>query len=157
MGVTGEKQLNLSQLLHVFSLLILASCAGAASKSDLDDEVRRLCGIDGGVKIYETVRLPPEKLNQWGQPNFYLPTEGQNALGAEYTFHRERKYLREGNPSLRRSHYSIVRRSDNKLLGESISYSRGGGDAPGPWQPSSYSCPEIAGDIPLLTKVFLAQ
>jgi len=136
------------------ALPLVAACAGGPSKSDLDDEVRRLCAIDGGVKVYETVKLPAEKFNQWGQVNFYRPTQNENALGPEYVFKWELKFLREGNPSLRRSHYSVLRQSDHKLLGESISYSRGGGDIPGPWQPSSFSCPEIAGDVPLLTKIF---
>ncbi len=30
-------------------------------------EVDRLCAIDGGLKIYETVSLPPEKFNEYGQ------------------------------------------------------------------------------------------
>jgi hypothetical protein len=63
-------------------------------------------------------------------------------------------YLRTGSPSLHQSKVEVIRLADSKLLGESIGYSRGGGDLPGPWQPSSFSCPQEYGDIPLLTKIF---
>lgn len=35
-------------------------CFAGCEKSYLDDEVRRLCAIDGGVKVHETVRLSEE-------------------------------------------------------------------------------------------------
>jgi hypothetical protein len=124
-------------------LPLMASCA-MLRKAELDAEVRRLCAIDGGIKVYETVRLPPDKFNQWGQINFYQPTQGENTLGAEYIFKEEQHYYRRGNPEMSRSHYQVIRRSDNKLLGELIHYGRGGGDMPGPWHDSSFSCPDPA-------------
>ncbi len=124
-------------------LPLVASCA-TPGKAELDAEVRRLCAIDGGIKVYETVRLPPDKFNQWGQINFYRPTQGENTLGSEYLFKQETTYYRQGNPEMSRSHYQVIRRSDNKLLGELIRYGRGGGDMPGPWHDSSFSCPDPA-------------
>jgi hypothetical protein len=47
------------------SLLAFASCSSEADR--LDAEAQRLCAIDGGVKVYETVVLPPEKFNELGQ------------------------------------------------------------------------------------------
>lgn len=38
----------------VLLLLLLTGCSSAPSKSDLDAEVKRLCAIDGGIKVYET-------------------------------------------------------------------------------------------------------
>lgn len=120
----------------------------------LDAEVKRLCAIDGGIKVYETVKLPADKFNQWGQVNFYNPTRGENSLGEQYIFKSETKYYQKGNPELWRSHYQVIRRLNGKLLGESISYSRRGGDVSGPWHESSYGFPEERGDIQLLMKVF---
>ncbi len=58
-----------------------------SEKARLDREVERLCAIDGGVKVYETVTLPPDKFDKkYGQINFYRPTQGENALGPEYIF-----------------------------------------------------------------------
>jgi hypothetical protein len=127
----------------------------AGEKMYYDAQVNRLCAKDGGIKIYETVKLPVERFNQWGQPNFYKPTQRENALGPEYVFRWDLHYILKGNPSLHRSHTQVFRRSDNKLLGEAIDYSRGGGDLPGPWQPSAFTCPETAGHIALLTRIFV--
>ena len=58
----------------------------AGEKWWLDYQVRELCAKDGGVKVYETVTLPPDKFNQYGQINFYKPTQGENTLGSEYIY-----------------------------------------------------------------------
>lgn len=141
-----------------FALLLLplaAACtSGPLVKAALDDEVRRLCAIDGGIKVYETVKLPADKFNQWGQANFYRPTQGENALGPAYRLRTVVDYLRKNGASIRRYHVQVIRSSDEVLLGESIGYDRGGGDIPGPWQPSSYSCPEKHGEI-VIDRVFL--
>lgn len=121
----------------------------------LDKQVRELCAKDGGIKVYETVKLPGEKFDKYGFINFYRPTQKENALGAEYVFKRDIQYYREGNPSLYRYHVQVFLKHSGRLLGESIGYTRGGGDLPGPWQPSSFSCPDKYGEIPLLTGVFV--
>ena len=143
----------------LFTLLLLplatACSSGPIAKAALDDEVRRLCAIDGGIKVYETVKLPADKFNEWGQVNFYRPTQGENALGPEYQFKREMTYYRAGNPSMSRVSIRVYRKSDQKLLGESISYGRGGGDLPGPWHDSSYHCPSEYGDQALFRKIFI--
>jgi hypothetical protein len=84
--------------------------------------------------------------------NFYKPTQDENALGPEYIFKSETTYYRKGNPEMWRTHVQIIRRSDNRLLGESTRYSRRGGDLTGPWHPSSFSCPK---DIGLIEKIFI--
>lgn len=137
-------------------LPLVASCA-TPSKSELDAEVKRLCAIDGGIKVYETVKLPADKFNEYGQINFYHPTQGENTLGPEYLFKQETTYYRQGNPEMSRSHYQVIRRSDNKLLGETILYGRGGGDLPGPWHDSSFRCPDpVEGEPNALLKSIFA-
>ena len=123
-------------------MLLLASCT-TANKSELDEEIRRLCATDGGIKVFEQVPLPQDKFNQYGQINFFRPTQGENSLGAEYLFTSEVAYYRRGNPEMSRTHYQVIRKADNKLLGELIRYGRGGGDMPGPWHGSSFSCPDL--------------
>lgn len=127
------------------STTLLASACASPTRVDLDAEVRRLCAVDGGIKIYEAVKLPPDKFDDYGQINFFRPTQGESALGPEYLFNRETTYYRKGNPELWRTHYVIARRSDNKVLGELIEYSRRGGDLPGPWHESSFGCPDPKG------------
>jgi len=127
---------------------------GGGRKVYYDAEVNRLCAIDGGVKVYETVKLAPVKFDKYGQINFYKPTQGDNALGSDYIFKRETKYLLRGNPDMFRMHTQIVRRFDGKLLGESVFYKRGGGDMPGPWHGSSFMCPELSVANDVLRQVF---
>jgi len=120
--------------------LFLAGC----EKARLDDEVRRLCAKDGGVKVYETVRLTEEEyqklLNRYGE----LDIRNKDYAKPFDAFFQESNttYLRTGNPELWRSEYRLVRRSDGKVLATSIHYTRRGGDLPGPWHDSSFSCPD---------------
>lgn len=136
----------------------------AGEKWWLDYQVRELCAKDGGIRVYETVKLPPEKFNQWGQPNFYRADQGENALGAEYIYKWEIHTYKKGEPainpgeiSMERNHVQIIRRVDMRVLGEVVSYYRAGGDLPGPWMPSSYHCPSVldANAIILMGKIFI--
>lgn len=117
-----------------------------------DRQVRELCAKDGGVKVFETVKLPAEKFDKWGMVNFYKPAQGENALGPEYVYKSEATYYRRDNPEMWRTHAQVMRRLDGKLLSESVSYSRRGGDLPGPWHPSSFACPK---EIGLIEKTFI--
>ncbi|UJP03539.1 MAG: hypothetical protein LZF85_03550 [Nitrosomonas sp.] len=59
-------------------LLIAAAIVYATfftEKARLDREVDRLCAIDGGIKVYETVVLPADKFDKSGRINFYEPTK----------------------------------------------------------------------------------
>lgn len=141
----------------LIACLVMSLLTGC-EKARLDKRVKELCAKDGGIKVYETVRLPPEKFNQWGQPDFYKPTQGENALGSEYLLKQEVYFYRRGNPEMSRTHLSVFRQSDKKLLGELIMYGRGGGDMPGPWYESSFRCPIIpGGEFDLFKVIFLNE
>lgn len=144
--------------------LLLSGCA-TPSQIIADAEINRLCAIDGGVKVYETVKLPPEKFNEWGLVNFYNPAQSESALGAAYIYKWDIQYFAKGQPtvngpqelSIRRDHIKIIRKEDIKLIGEVVMYHRAGGDIPGPWMPSSYRCPTAseANEIVLMNNVFI--
>lgn len=89
-------------------------------------QVDEMCAKDGGIKVYETVTLPPDKFSKWGMVKFYRPTQNEMALGPEYIFKEDKYYYKRGSPKLIRHHYEVVRRADRKLLGETTSYGRGG-------------------------------
>jgi hypothetical protein len=150
----GRGMLKGILILIAIPLLVVGFYEGR--KAYWDGQVRELCAKDGGIKVYETVKLPPEKFNQWGQPNFYKPTQGENALGADYLYKSENQYLHHGDPYLRVDRERIYRKADMKLLGEATAYVRGGGDIPGPWQPSAYRCPSATSSDGgmLMNKVF---
>jgi len=134
-------------------VMLISGC----EKVWLDAQLEEYCAKDGGVKVYEKVVLPPEKFDRLGAITFYRPTQGENALGPEYLFKEQKSYYRKGNPEAWRNHYQVIRRSDRKLLGESISYSRRGGDGaiPLPMHDSSFGCPKNAGDASLLRLIFV--
>jgi hypothetical protein len=141
--------------LAIWAALIALLLGGCIREKDrLDEQVRQLCAKDGGIKIYEHVRLAADKFDERGHVNFYRRTS-KEPLGAEYFFEVKVDFFRKGNPEMWRNYFQVVRRSDGKVLGESISYSRRGGDWPGPWHESSFGCPDQAGDVALLSQVFV--
>ncbi|GKS69956.1 hypothetical protein W03_19600 [Nitrosomonas sp. PY1] len=152
-------------LVILFTLLLVAACVGP-NKAQLDAEVDRLCAIDGGIRVYETVALPADKFNKWGEINFYKPTQKiEDTLGPEYIYQWDMHYYRKGDPFsqgaqevvMKRDHIQVFQRSSVKLLGELIMYHRVGGDLPGPWMPSSYHCPDksVAREFILLNRIFV--
>jgi hypothetical protein len=142
-------------LRSVFAIgLLLLNGACTRDKDRLDEEARGLCAKEGGVRVFETVMLPPGMFSKYGDA--IPPGASKSApFGSHYDRIHEEKYLREGNPSLRRSHWKIIRKADQKVLGESVSYHRVGGDLPGPWHESSFSCPEVSGNVVLARRVFV--
>jgi len=136
-------------------LLVLMGC----EKARLDAQVRDLCGKDGGIRVYEPIPLPRELFDGQGLVNFYHPDRGENALGPDYLFKEEITYYRTGNPQVSRLQYQVLRRSDGRILGETVVYGRGGGDAPGPWYESGFRCPDSPDGEPntLLKKIFVRE
>ena len=136
--------------------VLLAGCE--TEKNRLDQEVQRLCAKDGGVKIYETVKLPPDKFDRYG--NVRIPSEEDATKWDEYYYVRKRAYLKGGETSqdyearMWRTDHKIIRRSDGKVLGEYVSYVRRGDGFPGPWHPSYFGCPDLK-DLGLNEKVFI--
>lgn len=132
--------------------LLLSGC----EKVRLDNQVRELCAKDGGIKIYETVKLSQETFDKWKKAGFQIPDKNNAKQEDEYFYEWDIYYYQQGNPSLSRSQYRIIRRNDGKVLGESVRYSRGGGDLPGPGHESSFTCPPVSKDQPALeTSIFL--
>lgn len=137
------------------SALLVSGCERAKTK--LDREVDRLCAIDGGVRVYETVKLSKENFGPNGEvfPQYrhLYPKDGY--LGTNYNVITEEKVLIDGSPNLKRSRVAIQRVSDGKVLGEWVNYSRFGGDLIGPWEPSRKSCSSHVESGFLFSSVFI--
>lgn len=118
----------------------------------LDHQVRELCAKDGGIKVYETVTLPPDLLDKAGRIG--IPDKAQAKPSDEYYYESSMLYYHKGNPEMWRLHFQVLRRLDNKLLGEATSYARRGGGASGPWHESSFGCPEKSDISDLKKKIF---
>jgi hypothetical protein len=136
--------------------LILTACtSGPIVKAQLDEEVNRLCAIDGGIKVYETVKLPPEKLNKWNEVNFDVLREERKKFDSEYYYTHTTLYYRKGNPELYRSHFKLFKSHDNVLLGETITYGRRGGGYGGAVARILLSMPPVADISNLKKSVFV--
>ena len=121
-------------------------------KANADAMVNELCARDGGIKVYETVKLPARRFDQYGvvRVPFELKPDGDFYLKSENKW--VVPYTNEGNISIARENYKLYRVTDGKLLGEVVTYVRRGGDPPSPAQPTYYRCPN---DIGIEKKVFL--
>lgn len=136
------------------TLVLLTGC----EKARLDQEVDRLCRLDGGIKVHESVKLSKEDYDERRRIVFpqYAELPGDKGrYGSLYYSIWETKIIVSGDPELVRSHLKIVRRSDGKVLGEHITYFRRGGDIPNPFHPSSYGCPSVDSTPDLVRQVFL--
>ncbi|SEA84705.1 hypothetical protein SAMN05660420_03394 [Desulfuromusa kysingii] len=129
-------------MIAVVSLIGVALMAwyGFGRVAYYDWQVRKLCAIDGGVKVYETVELTPDLLDKFGRIS--IPYKTNATADDLYFYEKEKQYLRKKKPTLIRTRTVIIRLSDNKVLGELIRYGRGGGDLPSFGHPSSFSCPD---------------
>lgn len=135
----------------VYALLSMAALSlCGCERYRLDRQMEELCKKDGGIKIYETVILSPAEYDavfkyaakHKAQEDYY---------GPEYRYEQRQEILagKDANPEkgqgrLTRWHTKIYRRSDNKLLGEDVSYGRSGGDGfTFGFHPSSKVCPRL--------------
>lgn len=135
-----------------------------SEKDRLDKQMAELCKADGGIRVYETVTLPPEMFDRWGDPfPSWRQKNLEDRLGPDYRYIRETVYLKHGDPisffsegELRQYNEKIIRLSDGKLLGQSILYGRLGGDMILLGHPSSKRCPVFRNaNESLIRSVFL--
>ena len=133
--------------------VIMISLLIGCEKTQLDEEARRLCAQDGGITVYESVKRQTSNID----PNagLALPPLGKQAAGDNFAHEWASRILKSGNPSLRRDEIRIIRLSDGKALGQLVSYSRIGGDMPGPWHESHFRCPEGGDEKTLMKAVFV--
>ncbi|PLX99740.1 MAG: hypothetical protein C0623_08615 [Desulfuromonas sp.] len=143
------KPIRLKQkIVHlVIAAILFAGWFGGAfwmvvgKKMYWDAQVRALCVKDGGIKVHETVTLPAEKFDKYGNVGIknkkFIEPEDQ------YYYEIDRIIVRRDDPIITKYMSRIVRKSDGNVLGVAIRYGRAGGDIPGPWAPSTYNCPEI--------------
>ncbi|MBV2090536.1 MAG: hypothetical protein KUF72_06570 [Candidatus Thiodiazotropha sp. (ex Ctena orbiculata)] len=125
----------------------------AGKKMYYDAQIRDMCSEDGGIEVYEIVHLPKDRFDKYG--NINIKSKENSKESEEYYYEIEKIVLNEDDPILIKYTTLVYRRIDNKILGTSIKYGRGGGDIQGFWHPSTYSCPRnVEGDLNLITSIF---
>jgi hypothetical protein len=73
---------------------------GPYQEAKLDREVDRLCAIDGGVHIYETVKLPKENFGPDGEvfPQYRAQVASGGGLGPSYQWTSNTQRIIDGDP-----------------------------------------------------------
>jgi hypothetical protein len=140
---------------YFITLLIAMSLTTGCEKLWLDRQMEELCQKDGGVRVYETVNLPPEMFDQNGDPfPGWRGRPSSERLGNDFEYSRIETSIKEGDPlkgqgRLFKSEIRVIRKLDLKLLGHAITYFRSGGDGIVLGHPSSSSCPaNVGADLP---------
>lgn len=94
----------------------------------LDKEVDRLCAIDGGMRIFETVKLHATMFDEYGRP---LVPSGKDDTRFGYFVRGEAKILsgprQAPGARLIRDMTQVVRSKDDKVIAERVIYVRSGG------------------------------
>ncbi|WP_152682864.1 hypothetical protein [Caenimonas sp. SL110] len=141
--------------------LVIAALAGC-EKHSLDRQMQELCAKDGGIRVYETVKLPSVLFDPFGDPYpGWRSRPDEQRLGEGYSLARETTVLKDGDPMkgqgrLSRYEYRIIRSVDKKILGEAILYGRAGGDIFAFGHFTSKGCPEKLGaPTTLIRQVFI--
>lgn len=125
--------------------LVLVSCAGwvPGRQGYWDAKVSEMCEKDGGTKVFEVMELPKSQynllLNKFGKLD--IPLDQPSSDNAPLAKRERLTHIRDGNPSVWRYEVTVIRKSDQKILGTQITYARVGGDFPSPAHESSFSCP----------------
>lgn len=128
----------------------LTGCMGYApgQQSYWDAQVREMCEKDGGVTVYERVKITAEEYLTLGGAYGVIPVPDEYSKRQETPYFSRTlvKEINSHNPKVTRRDSIIVRRSDQKILGRLISYDRVGGDFPNGISHESYfSCKNISG------------
>ena len=148
--------------MYVRQLAVLAAIASLTgcttpTQARFDAEVDRLCAIDGGNHVFETVVLPSNRFDKQGYPDFMSFKDGKMTLGADFLARNTLTELSthgDNGPSLRKYVFEVERVSDYKVLGRKVFYFRLGGDAIS-LLPSGHDCGSPKADI--LKQIFLPK
>lgn len=137
----------ISLLLLIGVVGSLASCTGytPGAKAYWDARIKELCEKDGGIVVYERVHLTENEIKSLGVVGgiVLVPPEDRASPSAPYVFRKMQTTINVSGPYVARTQTQLVRRSDGKVLGQSIQYWRSGGDFPtGIGEASSFACPE---------------
>jgi hypothetical protein len=147
----------------IFFTAALAGCMGyvPGQQSYWDAQVREMCAKDGGVHIIERVRITENEmgfLSKDAGKLIILAKELAHPKSPVYAVREKGKiFASEGNSSIGRTEWSVIRRSDQKVVANLIRYSRTGGDFPEFVHQSTFFCPSAEKITNDLQKIFLIE
>jgi hypothetical protein len=131
----------------------LQGCAGYVPGRNAywDAIVKENCQKDGGVTVYERVKITPSEQRQLGGVGETIPVPAKEFAkpAAPYVAENKTTWLHRSNPEVVRSETFIVRTSDGKVLARLVDYARIGQDVIRP-----YSCQDAGLRVDVVRQTF---
>jgi len=127
------------------SVLAIAIAFYEGRKAYWDSEVRKMCEKDGGMVILERVPISEAEAKTLPRGDGRLGVAVKELAAPSAPVYAESKkvILRDSDPTVSRTEYVVIRRSDRKVVARWVYYARGGGDFPTYAHPSSFGCPDL--------------
>ena len=149
------------RLVIAVATVTLASCAGyvPGQQAYWDAKVKEMCEKDGGVKIFEKLRVSKADIELLERVDGKIGVHPKELANPNAPAYEELKItdLRGWNPRVSRSEMIVIRRADQAVVARAIIYARSGGDFPSPAHPSSFSCPDFKTIISDLQQLFIVE
>src|SRR4051812_19028438 len=127
---------------------LLMGC-GSMQRAYWDAKVGELCRKDGGVTVYERVKISSDDYKRLGGSGGRIPVPPKRIArpDAPYVTESEDAWLNE-DPGVLQSETRIVRTSDKKVLSRMINYARVGQLFPG------YGCADAGVSLDVVPQTF---
>ena len=141
--------------------ILFSGCMGyvPGQQSYWDEQVREMCERDGGVRIYEKLRITKADIELLGRVGGKIGVPAKDLANPKAPAYQELKItrIRDGNPRVSRTDLIIVRRADQTVVAQATIYARSGGDFPSPAQTSGYRCPDAKTIMSDLQELFIVE
>lgn len=145
-------------ILSIVFLLLVWIGIPTVLKWRADKKVDRLCSTQAHVNVHETIIMPPEEYKKFHLKYFsgavYEPDVSYYGWTSTNVIEGDINSLSATTMVIYKSTLQIYSTTPRRLLGETVTFTRRGGDPFGAFMPSSHSCHFEEKDD-LLRKVFV--
>lgn len=130
----------------VLAAVMLQGCVGyvPGQQTHWDSKIRQLCERDGGMTVFERMRLTEAQYQALGGRNrdIPIPSVSSGRKGYPVVTRTAETILNARDPKVYREETDYVRVLDGKILAKLVRYWRVGGDLPSFGHPTTFSCPD---------------
>lgn len=146
-------------ILSIVFLLLVWIGIPTVLKWKADKKVDRLCSTQAHINVYESIYMPPEEYKKFHLTYFpgavYEPDVSYYGLTSTNVIEGDINSLSATTMVIYKSTLQIYSTSPRRLLGETVTFSRRGGDPWGAFMPSVHRC-HFDRNNDLLKRVFVS-
>ncbi len=130
-------------------MIFLAVAFFEGRKAYWDYKVREMCAKDGGVKVYERIKINAEDYRRLNgaQGEIPIPERRSATTRAEYVSDTEITWIQRNSLEVYRTEATIRAVPGGRTLARYVNYARVGGDFPTFAHHSTFSCDQGYGSI----------